>query len=305
MKAVVKLSSMGDVVHSLVVLPKLKEKVDFVIDASFKEVLEHSPFVKNVISVNLRKAKKNKKIFFEEYKKLKKLNYEIVYDLQGLIKSALVSKIIGKKIIGYENPREKLAAFFYDEKVYSKKKFAVQRYLELFGMDDDDYLRNHPKLLFYKDRDFDVLSSSRKNVVFIIGGSWECKKAPLNIWIKLADYLKNENIIVPYSSESEKKDAFFIAENSQNATPVKLNVNDLKALIDKSDLLIGNDTGPSFMAWANNVNNVILYGCTYNNKILENKFSKSVEAQRKEINKKLNAINDLKVEKIVEKINEF
>ena len=81
-------------------------------------------------------------------------------------------------------------------------------------------------------------------------------------------------------------------------------MNDLKALITKSDLFIGNDTGPSFIAWANNINNIILYGCTYNNKILENKYSKSVEIQ-KSINKRLDVMDKMDVKKIIKKINEF
>ncbi|MEO1927109.1 MAG: glycosyltransferase family 9 protein [Nautiliaceae bacterium] len=304
MEAVIKLSSMGDIIHSLVVLPKLSKKIDFVVDSSFKEILNFSPYINNVIPISLREAKKKKSLFFKEFMRLRGLNYDRVYDLQGLLKSALVAKIISKESVGYKNPREKIASFFYDIKKESTSLVAVQRYMELFDLKDDEYLINHPKLLFYKDRDFNILSKSKKNVVFIIGASWKCKKTPLNIWIELAKYLK-ENIIIPYVGEEEKKDAYFIAENSKNVTPVSLNLNDLKVLIDKSDLLIGNDTGPSFIAWANNVRNIILYGCTYNNKILENIFSKSVEVQTKEINKKLDNMHKLSLREIIRKIDEF
>ena len=44
-----------------------------------------------------------------------------MYDLQGLLKSALVSRLIGNEVVGYENPREKIASFFYDKKVKSIK----------------------------------------------------------------------------------------------------------------------------------------------------------------------------------------
>lgn len=84
-----------------------------------------------------------------------------------------------------------------------------------------------------------------------------------------------------------------------------MNSNDLKALISKVDLLIGNDTGVSFIAWANNVNNIILYGCTYNNKILENKFSKSVEIQKGIISKKLFNMDKIDIKKIIKIIDEF
>jgi len=116
----------------------------------------------------------------------------------------------------------------------------------------------------------------------------------------LANYFKNENIIIPYVGEVEKQEAFLIAKNCKNVTPTSLNINDLKALISKADLLIGNDTGPSFIAWANNIKNIILYGCTYNNKILENQYSKSVEVQ-KSINKKLDVIDKIEVKEIITK----
>ena len=302
--AIIKLSSLGDIIHSLVVLPLLKEKIDFVIDSSFKEILDYHPLINNVIDVSLRKAKKDKSLFFKEYQKLKQYRYDKVYDLQGLLKSAVIGKIISKRLIGYQNPREKIASFFYNEKILSKKQYAVERYLELFKLEDKEYLKNHPKLLYYKDRDFEILSKTKKNIIFIIGATWECKKFPKEKWLSLANELK-ENIIVPYYTKEEKNDAFFIAK-SPYVTPVKLNLNDLKALISKSDLLIGNDTGPSFIAWVNNVNNILLYGCTYNNKIIENRYSKSVEIQKEKINKKLgNIIKNIEIKAILKKVESF
>jgi heptosyltransferase-1 len=304
MEAIVKLSSLGDIIHSLVVLPKLNKKIDFIVDNSFKEILNYNPFIENIVSVRLRDAKKDKNLYFKEFFRLKSLNtYDTVYDLQGLIKSALISRLIGDKVIGFKNPREKIAKFFYDEKKDVVDNIAIRRYLNLFGVDDIEYLRNHPKLLFYKDREFDFLSKSRKNIVFIIGATWECKKVPLKIWDELAKYFKNENIIVPYT-DKEKKDALILAENNANIIAVSLNLNDLKVLIDKVDLLIGNDTGPSFIAWANNISNLVIYGCTYNNKIYENKFSKSVEIQ-KSIKKGLMVMDKLDIKKIVKKLDEF
>ena len=305
MEAIIKLSSLGDIIHSLIVLPKLNKKIDFFVDNVFKEILEYNPYIKNIVPVRLREAKKQKSLFFKEFIRLKSMNtYEIVYDLQGLIKSALLSRLVGDKIVGFKNPREKLAKFFYDKTKDVFGEIAIRRYINLFGIDDIEYLKNHPKLLFYKDKKFDFLSKNRKNIVFIIGASWECKKTPLKIWDNLAKFFKEENIIVPYYDESEKKDALFLAENNSNVLPIKVELNDLKALIDKSDLLIGNDTGPSFIAWANNINNIILYGCTYNNKIYENRFSKSVEIQ-KSIKKGLMVMDKMDIKKILKKIDEF
>lgn len=304
MDAIIKLSSMGDIIHSLVVLPKLDKKIDFIVDDSFKDILNYNPHINKIVPIKLRAAKRDKKLFLSEFNKIKTLNYENVYDLQGLLKSAIVAKIIGKNIIGYKNSREKIASLFYNKKIYSKKDFAIERYLELFSIQDWHYLQNHPNLLFYKDKDFDELSNNKQNIIFIIGASWECKKTPISIWKELVKYFKNENIIIPYANEDEYKFALEIAKNSDNIVINKYSLNDLKAIISKANLLIGNDTGPSFIAWANNVNNIILYGCTYNNKIIKNRYSKSVEVQ-KTINKKLNVIDKLDIKKIIKKVEEF
>ena len=304
MKAIIKLSSMGDIIHSLVVLPLLKEKIDFIVDDSFKEILNYNPFINKIVPIKLRAAKKDKKLFFKEFKHFKNMNYNEIYDLQGLIKSAFFARFATKKLIGYKNPREKLASLFYDKKIESKKFYAIERYLELFEMENFEFLKNHPKLLFFKDRDFEFLSKSRKNIVFIIGGSWECKKLPINKWIELTNELKDENVIIPYVGENEKQDAINIAKNCKNVNIVSLNLNDLKALISKADLLIGNDTGPSFIAWANNINNIILYGCSFNNKIIENKYSKSIEVQ-KSIKKGLMVMDKIEIKQILKKIDEF
>ncbi len=305
MKTLLKLSSMGDIIHSLVVIPRLKENVNFIIDSSFKDILEHNPYIDNIIPISLRAAKKDKKLFFSEYKRVKELNFDEIYDLQGLFKSAVVAKLASNKRVGYANPREKIATLFYNKKIKSNSNIAIERYLDLFEIKDRDYLENHPKLLFYKDREFDILSKNRKNIVFIIGSTWECRKVLTKTWIELANSLKEENIIVPYVGEDEKKVAFEIAEAASNVTPVTLNLNDLKALIDKIDLLIGNDTGPTFMAWANNINNIILYGCTYSNKIIENRYSKSIEIQRGAIDKTIFNIDKIRVKDILNKIDEF
>jgi len=302
MNAVIKLSSMGDIIHSMIVLPFLKEKIDFIVDDSFKGILEENPYINKIITVKLRAAKKEKILFFKEFIHFKEMYYNKIYDLQGLFKSAFFAKLATENLIGYKNPREKIASLFYNKKIKSNKIYAIERYLELFEININ--IKEHPQLLFYKNKNFEILNNFKKNIIFIIGGSWECKKLPVNKWIELADSLKNENVIIPYANENEKKEASKIQQNTKNVKIINLNLNDLKALISKADLLIGNDTGPSFIAWANNINNIILYGCTFNNKIIENRHSKSIELQ-KEIKKGLMIMDKIEIKTILKKIDEF
>jgi ADP-heptose:LPS heptosyltransferase len=60
----------------------------------------------------------------------------------------------------------------------------------------------------------------------------------------------------------------------------KIDLNTLKALISRVDLVIGNDTGPTHMAWALNIPSITIFGNTpaYRN-AYETKINKSIESK--------------------------
>jgi len=110
--AIVKLSAIGDIVHAMIVLQFIKNfnkeiLIDWFVDREFKELLENNDDINQIYTLNLKKAKKNKSllILLTELNKLKKLDYyDVVIDIQGLIKSAVISKLIpSKKTIGFDN----------------------------------------------------------------------------------------------------------------------------------------------------------------------------------------------------------
>lgn len=73
----------------------------------------------------------------------------------------------------------------------------------------------------------------------------------------------DENYLIVWGSETEKQIAKSICENSSNAKILpKLDLNSLKALVSSVDLVIGNDTGPTHMAWALNIPSITLFGNT-------------------------------------------
>src|SRR3990167_10932775 len=95
----VKMSSMGDLIHSLPALtdamnaiPNLE--VDWVVEPAFKDIPSWHPAVKNIIIISLRKWWKNKFNIstYTEIKKflhrLREKKYDLIIDAQGLLKSA-------------------------------------------------------------------------------------------------------------------------------------------------------------------------------------------------------------------------
>ena len=126
--AIVKLSALGDIIHTMVALQFIKNhypdsRIDWIVDEQFKSILENNPHIRKVHTVAFKKAKKEKSILLilKELNKIRVLGkYDLVIDAQGLIKSAIVSKMISaKKNIGFEKKsiREPLASIIYNQKV--------------------------------------------------------------------------------------------------------------------------------------------------------------------------------------------
>jgi heptosyltransferase-1 len=313
--AIIRLSALGDIIHTAIILQFLPDKVDWLVEESFAEILEYNPKINKILKVNLKSVKKNKLNIFNEYKKLKKFGvYNNAIDFQGLIKSAIVARIVGNEVIGRKDVREKPAKIFYD-KTIKTSDHTIGRYRdminEIYGLNiSEEEFINHKPFLFYKEEHVkkEYLSNSKKNIVFIIGSTASNRQYPVKKWIKLANEL-NENILIPYGNEKEKKSAEIIAADSDAKIMDKMSLNELKATLSSADLIIGNDTGPTYIGWANNVPTVLLYGTTPISRIYENKTTKIIKSKTAEYMDKLDkndfSVNDIEVNEILRVINGF
>jgi heptosyltransferase-1 len=317
MDIVVRLSALGDIIHTAIILQFLPKKVDWLIEEQFAQILEHNLDINRVQKINLKSIKRRKLSIIREYKKLKSLpKYERAIDFQGLIKSAISSKIIANETIGSKIPREGIAKLLYSKEL-NANLHTIDRYRvminELYGLNiSQDEFRDHKPFLFFQDSDFRTKSYFKKdnrNIIFIIGANSTNRIYPKEKWVELADSLK-ENILIPYGSKSEKEFAQYIEKNSKYAkTLPKTDLNGLKATISNADLLIGNDTGPSYIAWANNIKNILLYGATPKSRILENSYTKVIKSKTSKCSEKFNrddfSIKDIEVGEILRAIEKF
>ncbi|MGB7401973.1 MAG: lipopolysaccharide heptosyltransferase I [Arcobacter sp.] len=326
--AIVKLSAMGDIIHAMVALQYIKKNypnilIDWFVEESFSQVLQNNPHINNIYGVNLKSIKKNKLEIFNQIKLIKnysKNNYDLVIDAQGLIKSAIVSRLLGKSVAGFDKNsiREKSASLFYNKKVsipYDEntidRNVKVLSYPLDFEITSETILEKEP-FLFYKDENeiiYKYLSNDNKNILFIIGASWQSKMYSKEKFAKIANNI-NENCLIVWGSEEEKKIAQYIESHSCAKIMPKLNLNDLKALIKHSHLIVGNDTGPTHMAWALNVPSITLFGNTpgYRN-TYETKINKIIESNSKvdpyNLNKKDFSIKDIDEKYIVKVVKEI
>ncbi|WP_305863570.1 lipopolysaccharide heptosyltransferase I [Aliarcobacter butzleri] len=296
--AIIKLSAMGDIIHAMVALQYIKKqypnlKIDWFVESAFAGVLENNPDINEIIKLDLKSIKKDKKEIINQIKLIKKYktnSYDLVIDAQGLIKSAIVSFFLGKNRVGFSknSTREKLASFFYTKKVdIAYDKNAIERNVKVlsqalnFEITKDDILNKKP-FLFYKNENeviYEYLSKDKKNVLFVIGASWPSKMYSKEKFAKIINNL-DENCLITWGNEAEKDIADFIANISKAKVLPKLDLNSLKVIMSKVDLVIGNDTGPTHMAWALNIPSITLFGntpgyrntyITNTNKIIESK----------------------------------
>ncbi len=313
--AIVKLSAMGDIIHAMVALQYIKKskpniQIDWIVEQSFKQVLEHNPHIDNILSVNLKAIKKDKLALFKEIKKVKsysKNNYDLVIDAQGLLKSAITAKLLGKNRAGFSKTsiREGVASYFYERKVeIAYDANTIDRNAKVMSeplditISSQMVLDKEPFLFYDEENTLDeYLSKDKKNIIFIIGSTWESRNYPKEKFLEVANHLK-ENTLIAWGSEEEREKALWLEENSSyiKALP-KINLNGLKSIIAKSDLLIGNDTGPTHMAWGLNIPSITIFGPTPVNRVYQTAINKTIKSKSEVNHYKLDK-NDFSITKI-------
>jgi len=326
--AIVKLSALGDIVHAMIVLQFIKNhsqkvKVDWIVDESFRELLDFHPDINIVHTLNIKKVKEKKSIYLliKELRKVRKFGqYDLVIDMQGLVKSALISRlIISSATIGFDRSsiRESIAAIFYHKTFkYGYDENVIYRNFELIKFALDLPFKNkeiHYKLplLFPSHKhEFSSLSNIKKNIILIPGASDKSKCYPVDKFAKVIRSI-DENFLIIWGNENEKNMANQIKVLSEKAYICeKLSINKLIALISQVDLVIGADTGPTHMAWALNIPSITLFGSTpsYRNTLSTN-INKSIESKSKvnpnKIDKSDYSISEISTDKISLLANEL
>ena len=298
--AIVKLSALGDIIHAMIILQFIKKfnpeiLIDWIVEDNFKELVDFHPHINEVYIVNLRKAKKEKSLFIllKEFKRIRKLNpYDLVIDMQGLLKSAIISRIIPSTItLGFDKNsiREKAASIFYDKSFNIKyDENIVNRNVKLinFALDlpfDSNEINTKLPFLFSIHRYIiQELSKTKKNILLIPGASSSSKRYPAESFAKIAHSL-DANFLVLWGDTDEES----IANEIHYSTPKahicpKLSIAKLVFLISQVDLVIGSDTGPTHFAWALNIPSITLFGPTpgYRN-TYETEINKIIESESK------------------------
>lgn len=137
---VVKLSAIGDVVHSLPALNLLKRrlpqaKITWVVEPLSRDLLTGHPAVERVVTFDKKQFKSLSTKAMKEFGlQLNTTRYDCAIDLQGLFKSAAICRGSGaKKIFGFSGARE-MAPLLYTERVDTGDYFAYDKHVVLHNM---------------------------------------------------------------------------------------------------------------------------------------------------------------------------
>ena len=258
----VKLSSLGDVLHNLPVVSDLARampaiEIDWVTEAPYAALLALHPQVRRVYTTHLRDLKKRFwsptawSIFIADKAQLAEQTYDKIIDTQGLIKSACVARFASGPIGGFsrETAREPLAARGYDQQVAVPCNLhAVERNRRLaagiFGYalsDAVDYGLRVPS-----GASNALLPTTY--VVFLHATSRADKRWPLAHWIALAERLRLHQqgigVVLPWGNAAEKRVSERLASAIPDAiVPPAMSLLEAAVLLANARGVIGVDTG--------------------------------------------------------------
>lgn len=269
---VVKMSSMGDVIHCLPAVTDLLRvmpdaQIDWVVEEGFADIVNLHPGINRVLPVAIRRWRASWLKFRGEVsefrRELKATEYDRIVDAQGLIKSAVVTAMAKGEVVGFdrESAREPLATLGYHRKVtVDTQLHAIERQRLLFA---GAFNYEAPDQLSYGIRS----SASAKNqtIIFFHGTTWESKHWPDQNWLGLAELCANAGyrVKLPYLTKTEEARAHWLAKQVEHAEVIPpSNLSGLADELQQAAGAIAVDTGLGHLAAALDVPMVGLYGPT-------------------------------------------
>ncbi len=300
---IIRLSALGDIINSAIVLQIIKKhyphaKIEWITQSGFVGILQNHPDIHKVHGIDIPGLKKSKKLkdFISIKRQLNALGkFDKLIDMQGLLKSAIVGRMIGRNIHGFSSSssKEGISAYLYksssnipyEENIIVRNVKVVCNALTRHY--SENYIKNKSPIFPY-EKSCALIKKDQKNVVFVLGASWPSKVYPKESFKEVARAL-GSNVILIWGNDEEKELASWIAQRAENAKVApKLSLSELITLISNADLVIGNDTGPTHMAWAQNIPSITLFGPTNERMMYETDLNIALHSPSKVDVKKIN-----------------
>ncbi|WP_268874508.1 lipopolysaccharide heptosyltransferase I [Chitinasiproducens palmae] len=271
--AIVRVSSLGDVVHNMPVIADIRRRhpdaqIDWIVEEAFVDLVRLVRGVDRVIPVALRRWRKRPVAgaTWREWRAfvatLREREYDAVIDCQGLFKTAWIASRARGPVIGLGNRTdgagyERPARWYYDRKVaIEPRTHVVERSRQLVAAALGDPLPDEDpgSVDFGLDTRLAAraLAESGLNppvpsVVFVHATSREDKAWGEQNWIELGQALvrRGASLILPWGNEAERVVSERIAAEFGQAAvvPPRLSLAAVVGLIDQAAATVGVDTG--------------------------------------------------------------
>ena len=266
---VVKLSSLGDVAHALSAVRALKERtgaaIDWVVQPEYAPLLACCPDVARTIVFPRRNFARG---FFPFLRELRREKYDVVVDLQGLMKSALAARLArGARRVGPAWAREGVGRFYDAQpaKTPGPRRHAVAELMDVANLvAPGDSTPPEPNLAFPEaESDGDP----GPHVAFAPFSRWKTKDWPVEKFAELGRRLATEmgcriRIVGGRDDEAQGETlARQIGEGARNLCG-RTDLPGLCSLLKQMDLLVTVDSGPMHWADALGVPLVAVFGAT-------------------------------------------
>lgn len=273
----IKTSSMGDVLHTLVPIQELAIQrpdiqIDWVVEESFQELPRWNPKVSKVIPIALRRWRKSpfsaktRQEVRQFIHTLRETSYDCVLDAQGLLKSALVARLARGKRVGlnFKSAREPLSSLFYEQSFeVPTGEHAIVRLRRLFSAAFGyALLPNFFDCGIAKER-LKAVDVPQNYVVFLHSTTWDTKHWPEAYWAQLIRLAKAQgfSILLPWGNESERLRAERLSKEGAVVLP-KLKLAEVAFVLQQAKGCVAVDTGLGHVSAAVATPTVSLYGST-------------------------------------------
>lgn len=281
MKAlVVKLSSFGDIIHSLPSLEVLSSiegvEVYWVVDEAFRPLLEFDPRIKGLITFrkgHLKALLKGFKwpSFLREVRELssslRALDFDVLFDLHGDLKSALISLFVKSPVkLTFPDASEGNPLLLDRVPPRLESVHVVERYLDVirsyFKLDipkapfSGPYIPEEVKNKVL--RGFGEIFSKRV-AALIPATTWSSRTWPLEKWNRLSEALLKMGFSPVVVGGKDARS--FNIKGALNLGG-KLSLMETASFLSMCKLTIGVDTGPTHLSGSLGVPTIALFGPT-------------------------------------------
>jgi heptosyltransferase-1 len=274
---VVRLSAVGDVIHSVPIACALREhfpraRIDWVAEQKAATLLERHAALDEVIALP-RRWLKSPAAVWRLRRRLRAARYDVVVDAHGLTKSAIVALLSGApRRIGFAGWRgRELSRLSYNERVCTTGPHVIDHNLQLLrplGIERPTVrfdLPERPEAARWAETTIVQAGVQQGFALINPGAGWPSKLWPADRYAEVAAHLGRQwNLpsLVAWAGDDERALAAAIASGSDDFAKVAppTTLPQLAALARRARLFVGADTGPLHLAVAVDTPCVGLYG---------------------------------------------